>query len=339
MKILGFGEIMMRLSTAKGQRLSQAADFQTHYGGGEANVVVSLSKMGHQTRFITGLPTNDLGLTVQGELRKHNVDTESVIHNDGRLGLYFLETGSGHRNSKVIYDRSGSVFAEMDLSTVDFDKLLEGVKWFHWSGISPAVSEQAAKNTRQILEEVSRRDITISVDLNYREKLWKYGKSPSDIMPDLVKYAHVLVGNEGHNHIMLGIDPIKELGHTATEDLEAACQRIIDKFPNIHTVAISRRDNINASQNRLEASLYKGGSIAHSKAYDITDIVDRIGGGDAFMAGLIHGLISYGEDSQKTIDYAVAASVLKHSISGDFNLVAEQEVIQLMNGNSGHVAR
>lgn len=339
MKVLTFGEIMMRLSTAKGQRISQVTEYQSHFGGGEANVAVSLSRMGLKAEFLSALPLNDIGLACRDELRKHGVGTSSIIFNQGRLGLYFLESGSGHRNSKVIYDRADSAFSKIDLSSIDFDGLFNGVKWFHWSGISPAVSENAAEATLKIVQEAAKRNITISVDLNFREKLWKYGKQPLEVMPEFVKYANVLVGNEGHNFHMLGIAPIKELGKTDKEDIKAACQRVIEHFPNVHTVAIAVRDNITASHNTLEASLYQNGKVYHSTKYEITDIVDRIGGGDAFMAGLIFGLINYDQDSQKTIEYATAASVLKHTIHGDFNLVIEQEVQQLMGGNSGQVAR
>lgn len=329
----------MRLSTAKGQRVGQVTEYQSHFGGGEANVAVSLSRMGLNTEFITALPQNDIGNACRDELRKHGVVTSSILYNNNRLGLYFLETGSGHRNSKVIYDRADSAFSNIDLSSIDFDKLFEGVAWFHWSGISPAVSQHAADASLQIVQEAAKRNITISVDLNFREKLWKYGKQPLEVMPEIVKYAHVLVGNEGHNFHMLGIDPIKKLGKTDKEDIEAACKRVIENFPNIHTVAIAVRDNITASHNTLEASLFQNGKIHHSKKYDITDIVDRIGGGDAFMAGLIYGLIQYKDDASKTIEYATAASVLKHTISGDFNLVTEAEVLQLLEGNSGQVSR
>lgn len=340
-KVATFGEIMMRLSTTAGQRITQAHNFQLHYGGGEANVAVSLATMGIEAKFMTALPNNPLGEACTQTLRKFNVDTQSIHYSEDRMGVYYLETGVGQRGSQVIYDRANSAFASLKPGTLDWDEILKDVTWFHWSGISPAVSQSAAEVTKEAVMAASRnKNITISVDLNFRDKLWKYGKNPVEVMPELVSKCHVMVGNEGHNKYMLDVEPVNGLGKTAKVDIEEACRRVIEKFPSIHTVALSLRENVSASNNLLSGALYSSGQIYHTNQFEINPIVDRIGGGDAFMAGLIYGLIEMPDAPQDLINYAVGASVLKHTIAGDFNLSTKNEVLQFITSNgSGHVAR
>jgi len=340
-KVTTFGEIMMRLSTVPGQRMTQTNDFKVHYGGGGANVAVSLSTMGLDAKFVSALPSNAIGEACTQTLKRHCVDTSAIHYSEDRMGVYYLETGVGQRGSQVIYDRANSAFASMKPGTIDWDEVLKDTTWFHWSGISPAVSALGAEVTKEAVFAAARnKNITISVDLNYRDKLWKYGKKPIEIMPELLEKCHVMVGNEGHNKYMLGVEPVNGLGKTAKEDIEEACRRVIEKFPSIHTVGLSLRENLSASHNLLSGALFKNGKIHHTQQYGINPMVDRIGGGDAFMAGLIFGLIQMDNDPQASIDYAVAASVLKHTIAGDFNLVTEQEVKQFIESNgSGHVAR
>lgn len=340
-KVATFGEIMMRLSTTAGERMTQANNFHLHYGGGEANVAVSLATMGIEAKFITALPNNPLGEACTQTLRRFNVGTQSIHYSDHRMGVYYLETGVGQRGSQVIYDRANSAFASLTPGTLDWDELLKDVTWFHWSGISPAVSQSAAEVTKEAVMAASRnKNITISVDLNFRDKLWKYGKTPLEVMPELVSKCHVMVGNEGHNKYMLDVEPVNGLGKTEKVDIQEACKRVIQKFPSIHTVGLSLRENISASKNLLSGALYTAGQIYHTNQFEINPIVDRIGGGDAFMAGLVYGLIEMPERPEDLINYAVGASVLKHTIAGDFNLSTKNEVLQFIKSNgSGHVAR
>lgn len=340
-KIATFGEIMMRLSTSAGERITQANGFHAHYGGGEANVAVSLATMALDTKFISALPLNPIGEACTQNLRRYNVDTSGIHYSQNRMGVYYLETGVGQRGSQVIYDRADSAFASLKPGTMDWDEVLKEVTWFHWSGISPAVSQSAADVTKEAVFAAARnKNITISVDLNFRDKLWKYGKKPVEIMPELVSKCHVMVGNEGHNKYMLDIEPVNGLGKTAKEDIQEACRRVTEKYPSVHTVGLSLRENLSASNNLLSGALYREGNIYHTTQYNINPIVDRIGGGDAFMAGLVYGLNEMPSDPQEIINYAVGASVLKHTISGDFNLVTAEEVKQFIKTNgSGHVAR
>lgn len=340
-KIVAFGEIMMRLSTEAGSRFTQAGGFSVNYGGCEANVLASLSHMGCDTKFISGLPLNPIGGSCINALKSHGVDTSSIKRLDKRMGLYFLETGSGPRGSQVVYDRADSAFSNLKPGTIDWDKELHGATWFHWSGVSPAVSQNAADITKEAVFAASKRaGVVISVDLNYRDKLWKYGKSPLEIMPELVEKCHVLIGNEGHNKYMLDIEPVNGLGKTDPNDLYEACHRVTDRFPSIHTVGLALRENFSASHNRLSGVLYNRGKLHSSSVYDIDPMIDRIGGGDAFMAGVIYGTQNWYTDPQKVIDYAVGASVLKHSIKGDANIVTVEEVENFIKSNGkGHVSR
>lgn len=340
-EIITFGEIMMRLSVASGQRWSQATELGIHFGGGEANVAVGLSSMGESTKFVSALPNNPIGQSCIGKLRQYGVDTTSIVTTDNRMGVYYLEQGVGQRPSEVVYDRANSAFAELEPGTIDWKGVLKGATWFHWSGISPGVSEKAALVTKEAVVAASEvPGLTISVDLNYRAKLWKYDVDPIDVMPELVQHCDVLVGNEGHNNYMLGIDPVNGLGKTAEADLKEACLRVSSKFPRIKTVALALRENHSASHNSLGAYVLSNGKAARSTTFDIQPIVDRIGGGDAFMAGLIYGLRQWPSDQQRIINFAVGTSVLKHAQEGDFSLSSLKEIEQLIQSNgTGHVSR
>lgn len=342
-KVLTFGEIMLRLSTPLHERFCQATRYDASFGGGEANVAVSLSNYGVNVDFVTRLPENDIGQACLMDLRKHNVGTSEIIFGGDRLGLYFLETGAVTRGSKVIYDRAGSSFASIKPGMIDWEGVLNGVTWFHWTGITPAISEGAMMVCSEAIKAASRKGITISVDLNYRKNLWKWGKSASEIMPDMVASCDVILGNEEDAEKVFGIHPEKSdvlRGNITANDYESVCHQLKVKFPKAQKVIITLRGSVNANHNTWSGILFDGLQFYTSPVYNITHIVDRVGGGDSFMAGLIFGLLSYQDDNQRALNFAVAASCLKHTIHGDYNLVNVSEVEALMRGDgSGRVSR
>lgn len=342
-KIVTFGEIMLRLATPGYLRFSQASEFEATYGGGEANVAVSLANYGLDAAFVTALPKNDIGEAAIASLRKYNVDT-SFIHRGGdRVGIYFLESGAVSRASKVVYDRAHSALATIQKGTIDWDKVFDGATWFHWTGITPSVSEGAAAVCLEACEAASKRGITVSTDLNYRAKLWKWGKKAGEVMEDLVQYCDVILGNEEDADMVFGIKPEGvdvTAGHVEGAAFESVGQQLMKKFPKAKKVIITLRGSISASHNSWSGVLWNGKQLFQAPTYQITHIVDRVGGGDSFMGGLIYGLISYPDDDQKALNFAVAASCLKHTIKGDFNLVTVEEVEKLMKGDaSGRVSR
>ncbi len=342
-KIVTFGEIMMRLVTPEHQRFSQATTFNVSFGGGEANVAVSLANFGLPAEFVTRLPQNDLGESVVMDLRKHNVQTQSIIWGGERLGIYFLETGAVARPSKVIYDRAHSSISEIQPGMIHWEKVFEGVTWFHWTGITPAISEGAALACQEAIEIANNKGITVSTDLNYRKNLWKYGKKASDVMPELVKGCDIILGNEEDAEKVFGIKPEGidiSKGHIEGKAYESVGRQLMQKFPKAKKVIITLRGSVSADHNSWSGVLWNGTKLLQAPTYQITHIVDRVGGGDAFMGGLIYGLLSYPGDDQKSLEFAVAASCLKHTIHGDFNLVSVAEVEQLMKGDgSGRVVR
>lgn len=344
-KVITFGEIMMRLATPGYERFCQANQFNISFGGGEANVAVSLANYGIETEFVTRLPQNDLAASCVKELRKYGVGTSHIIYGGERLGIYFLETGAVARASKVIYDRAHSSVSEIQPGMIDWDKTFENAGWFHWTGITPAISQGAAEVCREAITEARKRGITVSCDLNYRKNLWKYGKTASEIMPDLVAGCDIILGNEEDAEKVFGIKP-KQFDATRTSgDVDAAsfesvCRQLSMKFPQAQKIIITLRGSINANHNTWGGVLWDGKKLYLSPRYDITHIVDRVGGGDSFMGGLIYGLLSYPENDQKALNFAVAASCLKHTIYGDFNMVTVKEVENLMGGDaSGRVSR
>ncbi len=344
-KVVTFGEIMLRLSPQGFLRFSQANSFDVVYGGGESNVAVSLANYGIPVDFVTRLPKNDIGECALMEMRKRGVNTENIIFGGDRLGIYFLETGAVSRGSKVIYDRANSAISEIKPGMIDWNKVFEGANWFHWTGITPAISQSAADACLEAIKVASKLGITISTDLNYRAKLWKYGVEPEAIMTELTSFCDIILGNEEDAEKHFGIKPegldITTQGHDVkAEVFLSVCEQMMEKFPKAKKVITTLRGSISASHNTWAGVLYDGKKMYQSSQYQITDIVDRVGGGDSFMGGLIYGLIKNPTDDQKALDFAVAASCLKHTIKGDANLVTVAEVEKLMSGDgSGRVAR
>ena len=343
--LITFGEIMMRLATQGYLRFSQANSFDIIYGGGEANVAISLANFGIPVEFVTRLPNNDIGQSALMELRKHNVGTKYIIEGGERLGLYFLETGAVNRASKVIYDRSNSAMSQIEPGMVDWENIFKNAQWFHWTGITPAISKSAADSCLEAIKIASEMGITISTDLNYREKLWKYDCDREKIMTELTSYCDIILGNEEDAEKHFGIKPeaidVNKNGENVkAESFLSVCEQMLNKFPRAKKVITTLRGSISASHNVWSGILFDGKNMFKSKEYQITHIVDRVGGGDSFMAGLIYGLIHFPEDNQMALDYAVAASCLKHTIKGDANLVTIAEVKKLMSGDaSGRVVR
>ncbi|HMB91078.1 MAG TPA: sugar kinase [Rhodothermales bacterium] len=341
--VVTFGEIMLRLSPPGFLRFKQAHSFEVIYGGGESNVAVSLANYGVPVRFVTRLPENDLGDTAIGELRKRGVDTQHIIRAGDRIGIYFCETGAVSRGSKVIYDRAHSALAEIQPGMVDWDAVLQGADWFHWTGITPAISEGAALVCREAIEAANRKGITVSTDLNYRKKLWNWGRTPEEVMQDLVAGCDIILGNEEDAAQVFGIHPEGvdvTSGEVDAAAYESVARQLMKRFPQCKKVIITLRGSLSASHNTWSGVLWDGEQLFQAPTYDITDIVDRVGGGDAFMGGLIYGLRTYPGDDQQALNFATAASALKHTIYGDTNLVTVDEVEKLMAGDaSGRVSR
>jgi len=343
-KVITFGEIMLRLATPGYERFSQASSFTATYGGGEANVAVSLANYGIESSFVTRLPKNDIARACEMDLKKYGVNTDDIIYGGGRLGIYFLETGAVSRGSKVVYDRAHSAISQIEKGMIDWGKVFEGVSWFHWTGITPAISQGAADVCLEAIKAANERGITVSCDLNYRKNLWKYGKSAGEVMPELVAGTDVVLGNEEDAAMELGIHPEGvdvTGGHVEADAYLSVSQQIMKQFPRCKKVITTLRGSINANHNSWSGVLYDGKELFKANnTYQITHIVDRVGGGDSFMGGLIYGLLTWPNDDQKALNFAVAASCLKHTIYGDYNQVTVEEVEKLMDGDaSGRVAR
>ncbi|MGB7393830.1 MAG: sugar kinase [Pricia sp.] len=344
-KVVTFGEIMLRLAPPGFLRFSQANNFDVIYGGGESNVAVSLANYGVPVDFVTRLPKNDIGECALMEMRKRGVNTQNIIFGGDRLGIYFLETGAVSRGSKVVYDRAHSAICEIEPGMVDWKKVFDGAGWFHWTGITPAISQGAADACLEAVKVAREMGVTISTDLNYRAKLWNYGGDREVIMTEITSYCDIILGNEEDAEKHFGIKPegldITTQGeHVKAEAFLSVCKQMMKKFPNAKKVITTLRGSISASHNTWAGVLYDGETMYKSPEYQITHIVDRVGGGDSFMGGLIYGLLKYPEDDQNALDFAVAASCLKHTIMGDANLVSVSEVDKLMGGDaSGRVAR
>lgn len=343
-RVVTFGEIMLRLATPYYSRFIQSNSLNATFGGGEANVALSLSNYGIPTSYVTRLPENEIAKWCISELRKYNVGTEHIIRGGERVGIYFLETGAVARASKVVYDRAHSAIAEIEPGMVDWEGVFEDAQWFHWTGITPAISQGAADACLEAIEVANKMGITVSTDLNFRKNLWKYGKRAQEVMPELVEGCDVILGNEEDFEKVFGIKP-DGFDVTATEgdidaqEFESVCTKVMERFPRAKRVIITLRGSINANHNTWGGCIYSD-KLYVSKRYDITHIVDRVGGGDSFMGGLIYGLITYPKDDQKALEFAAAASALKHTIYGDFNLVTVEEVESLMEGDgSGRVSR
>jgi 2-dehydro-3-deoxygluconokinase len=343
-RVVTFGEIMLRLATPGYERFCQADSYNATFGGGEANVAVSLANYGIDAEFVTRLPENDIAEACIADLRRHNVRTGNIIRGGERLGIYFLETGAVARPSKVIYDRAHSSVSEIRPGMVDWERVLKGADWFHWTGITPAISQGAADTCLEAVRVANRLGVFVSCDLNYRKNLWKYGKSAGEVMPDLVAGCDLILGNEEDAEKVFGIKPehfdaLATAGKVDASKFESVCKQLMAKFPRAKKVAITLRGSVNANINTWGGCIYSDGTLKQSRRYEITDIVDRVGGGDSFMGGLIYGLLTYGDD-RKALDFAAAASCLKHTVYGDYNLVTVPEVEKLMSGDtSGRVSR
>jgi 2-dehydro-3-deoxygluconokinase len=342
-KVVVFGEIMLRLATPDYLRFSQATSLNATFGGGEANVAVSLANYGIPVEFVSRMPENDIAKACLMDLKRYGVGVNNVIFGGSRLGIYFLETGAVSRGSKVIYDRAHSAVSEIKKGMIDWDKVLEGATWFHWTGITPAISQGAADVCLEAIQTANRKGITVSCDLNYRKNLWKYGKTAGEVMPELVAGTDIVLGNEEDAAMVLDIHPEGvdvTSGHVEAAAYESVSRQIMKAFPRCKMVITTLRGSISANHNSWAGVLWDGKKLYESRQYQITHIVDRVGGGDSFMGGLIYGLLTYVNDHQKALDFAVAASCLKHTIYGDFNLVTVDEVEKLMGGDaSGRVAR
>lgn len=334
-----FGEILLRLSTESHKLFDQSDRLEVHYGGSEANVAVSLAMMGMNVRMVSKLPDNDLTDHALSTFKRHGVDTRFVKRGSGRFGLYFLEQGSSVRGSKVIYDREHSSFSCFKMSDMNWNEVLSGSEWFHISGISPAVSQEAADVCLEVVKMARSFGMKISMDLNYRKNLWKYGKKPSDIIPEMVRYADVLLGDPGTANMMLGKNvPVKEY-YATPDDLLESYSALQDHFPNLKYMAMTLREVISANHNVVGGAVFHEGKMYGAKPVEVTPIVERIGGGDAFMAGLIFGIIN-DKPLDYTVNFATTASVLKMTVSGDFSLFTKAEIEAYMNSdNSGKIQR
>ena len=338
-KIVTLGEIMLRLSPKGNYRFVQSDSFQVIPGGGEANVAVSLANYGHASYFVSKLPAHEIGQIAVNGLRRYGVNTDYIVRGGDRVGLYYAETGASMRPSKVIYDRANSAIAEADPSDFNFDEIMEGADWFHWSGITPAISDKAAELTRLACEAAKRHHVTVSVDLNFRKKLWTSEKAIA-VMRPLMRYVDVCIGNEEDAQLCLGFKPDADVegGKTDAEGYYGIFKGMMKEFGFKYVVS-TLRESFSATHNGWKALIYDGKEFYQSKHYDINPIIDRVGGGDSFSGGLIHGMLTYKEQA-KALEFAVAASALKHTIPGDFNMVSTSEVESLAGGNAnGRVQR
>jgi 2-dehydro-3-deoxygluconokinase len=329
-RVTTLGEIMMRLSVPGLGRFTQAESFKAVYGGSEANVGVALSNFGIPAAHVTRLPDNDLGQSVIRHLNKYSVHTRNIQFGPERLGLYFLENGAMHRAPKIIYDRFDSAFAHIKPGQIDWNTVMKEASWFHWTGITPAISQGAADVCKEAIDAANKHGVTISGDINYRRNLWQYGKDARDIMPALIEGTHMMIAGQSDIKNCIGIE---------ASDYESACKEVIKKYPQIKKIGFTYRDTISALHNKIQGVLWNGSSLVKSKEYDLTHIVDRVGAGDAFMAGLIYGWIKKYDD-QQTLEFATASCAFKHSIEGDVSEATAEEVETLVKGeNTGKLLR
>jgi 2-dehydro-3-deoxygluconokinase len=341
-KVVTFGEVMMRLTPPDFLRFTQARSFDVIYAGAEVNVAIALANLGVPVEFVTCLPENDLGDACLNYIRQFGVSTNHIIRSGDRLGTYFVETGAVQRGNKVIYDRADSAFANIQPKVVDWNDVFSDARWFHWSGIAPAVSKGAADVCLEAVKAARKKGLTISCDLNYRGKLWKWGKTPEEIMSNLMNYVDIVIGNEEDMENVFGIKaPGVNVakGKINVKKYRVVTQKMMQRFPHLKLVAITLRQSMSASHNKWTGVLYDGKTFYTSTNYDISHIVDRVGAGDAFSAGLISQLLN-DSDRQHALDFAVALSCLKHTIYGDSSVITLDEVQNLMKGiGSGRIAR
>ncbi len=340
-KFVTFGEIMLRLKSPGHERFFQSPSLEATFGGGESNVAVALANYGLEAGFVTALPNNDIAEACIREVRGFGVDVSAIRRSGDRMGIYFLEGGANQRPSKVIYDRSRSSIAESGPGDFDWPQIFAGAEWFHITGITPALSQSAADLSLEACQAAKAAGVTVSCDFNFRGKLWKYGKTAPEVMRELVRYVDVGIANEEDCQKSLGIsaDVDVHTGELDSTKYEALSQKVLDTYPDMSIIAITLRESRSADTNGWSACLRDGDGFKLSRHYEITDIIDRVGGGDSFASGLIAGL-KFHSDRQQALEFAVAASCLKHSISGDFNRVSKSEVENLMGGDaSGRVQR
>lgn len=342
-KVVAFGEVLLRLSPPGYLRLAQARSFDATFGGAEANVLVSLVNFGLPVDFVTRLPQNEVGDACLNYLRQFGVGTDKVIRGGERLGIYFLESGAVQRGSKVLYDRSGSSIATIEPGMIDWKSVLSDASWFHVTGITPAISKSCADSSLEAVRTAEKMRVTVSIDLNYRAKLWKWGTPAREVMTELVKSADILIGNEEEAEKVFGIQaPGVDVvaGKVEPGSYRDVADALKAQFPKLEKIAITIRGSTSASHNTWSAVLLDDKTFHMASVYDITDIVDRVGAGDAFAAGLIYGLLKYQDNVQKALDFATAAGCLKHTIPGDANMISVAEVENLTRGiTSGRVAR
>ena len=341
MKVLTFGEIMLRLKAPGHERLMQTPNLEATFGGGEANVAVSLANYGMDAALLTFLPENAVADACIGELRRFNVDTSRIIRKDGRVGIYYLDAGANQLPSKVIYDRAYSSISLAGPGDVDWDKAFEGVEWMHISGITPAISESLMELSIESVKEAKKRNITVSCDLNYRKNLWKYGRNAQEVMSEMANYCDILIANEEDVQKSLGItiDVDVESGEIDNSKYEILGNKVLEKYPNAKMIAITLRESKSADTNGWSTCINNREKFYVSRHYNINDIIDRVGGGDSFAGGLIYGLNNY-DTMEEALEFATAASCLKHSVIGDFNRVTVDDVKKLMAGDgSGRVQR
>lgn len=340
-QVVTFGEIMLRLNPPGFQRFIQANTFEISYGGAEASVAITLATLGMQSSFVTCLPPNEIGQAAINYVRRFGVDTSLVIRSGERIGVYFLEIGANQRPSKVIYDRARSALSEVRPGSIPWDQILSGASWFHFTGITTALSQNAADVCLEAVRSAKKKSLTVSCDLNYRSKLWKYGKTPQEIMTELMRNVDIVCGNEEDYEKMFGIRGanVKVADEVSPERYSEVVGKLIERFPNLKKVAVTLRGSISASHNTWSAMLYDGRKFYTTKKYDIINVVDRLGSGDAFTGAMIYCLLS-GKNDQETLDFATAASALKHSILFDPNLVTIEEIESLVKeGGAGRVQR
>ncbi len=340
--IVTFGEIMLRLSPPGYLRITQTPTLNMLFGGAEANVAASLAEFGLPVEFVTRLPNNDVGEACLAYLRRYGIGTRFIARGGDRVGIYFLETGAAQRGSKVVYDRANSSAATVQKGMIDWKKVFDGAGWFHTTGITPAISGSAAEVAIEAVQAAHELGVTVSCDMNYRKNLWKWGKKASEVMPELMRWCDVAIGNEEDAQDVFGIKaPETDVtaGKVQAESYRYVCDKLVERFPNLKSVAFTLRGSRSATHNTWSGVLWDQGQFCTTRTYDIDYIVDRVGGGDSFTGGLIYGMLTYAE-RQPALDFAVAASCLKHSIYGDFSEVTVAEVEKLMKGDaSGRVAR
>lgn len=342
-KVITFGEVMLRLAAPGYERFMQSPELKATFGGGEANVAVSLANYGIPVSFVTRLPENDIASACIKELTGLGVDMKNIALGGERMGIYFLETGAVSRASKVIYDRAHSSISEIKPGMIDWKKAFTGAEWFHWTGITPAISQGASDVCLEAIQIANKMGITVSTDLNFRKNLWQYGKTAGEVMPELVAGCDIVLGNEEDAAMALNIHPDGvdvTRGHVDANAYLSVSQKIMKHFPRCKKVITTLRGSVSANHNSWSGVLYDGKTLFKAPEYQITHIVDRVGGGDSFMGGLIYGLLIFPDDNQKALNFAVAASCLKHTVYGDYNRVSVAEVEKLMSGDaSGRVSR